>query len=58
MSEEEKAQKVKEYINSVNAVFYLGEKLGLCEPYSFGEMKLRMEQENASRKAKKQRKQH
>lgn len=54
MSEEEKAQKVKEYINSVNAVFYLGEKLGLCEPYSFGEMKLRMEQENASRKAKKE----
>ncbi len=54
MSEEEKVQKVKEYINSVNAVFYLGEKLGLCEPYSFGEMKLRMEQENASRKAKKE----
>lgn len=45
---------VKEYINEVNAVFYLGNKLDLCEPYSFELMKQRMEQENRSRALKKE----
>lgn len=43
---------VKEYANKVNAVFYLGNRWGLCEPYSFEALKLRMEQENAERKTK------
>ena len=42
----------KEYANKVNAAFYLGNKWGLCEPYSFENLKLRMEQENLERKVK------
>lgn len=51
---EELAEQVKAYANRVNAIFYLGNKLGFCEPYSFEVLKLRMEQENASRQAKKE----
>ena len=54
LSEEEKKERVEAYINRVNAVFYLGNKLGLCEPYSFDVIKLRMEQENEIRKIKKE----
>ena len=43
-------EKVIAYANEVNAVFYLGNKLGFCEPYSFETLKLRMEQENIQRK--------
>lgn len=48
--ENEITEKVKEYANEVNAIFYLGNKLGFCEPYSFEALKLRMEQENTERK--------
>lgn len=48
--ENEITEKVKEYANEVNAIFYLGNKLGFCEPYSFDALKLRMEQENTERK--------
>lgn len=54
ISDDELAERVKEYANRVNAIFYLGNKLGFCEPYSFEVLKLRMEQENASRQAKKE----
>lgn len=43
-------EKVIAYANEVNAIFYLGNKLGFCEPYSFEALKLRMEQENIQRK--------
>lgn len=43
---------VKAYINEVNAVFYLGDKFDLYEPYSFDLLKIRMEQENQDRKRK------
>lgn len=43
---------VKTYAGDVNAAFYLGNQLNLCEPYSFELLQLRMEQENASRQAK------
>lgn len=52
VSAEELEEHVKDYAGEVNAVFYLGNKLDLCEPYSFEMLKLRMEQENASRQAK------
>ncbi len=42
----------REYINTVNAEFYLGSKLGLCEVYDFSAMQYRMETENADRQAK------
>lgn len=45
---------LEDYINEANAVFYLGNQLGLYEPYSFELLKLRMEQENRSRKLKKE----
>ena len=51
-SENEVIEKVKEYAGKVNAIFFLGNKLGLCEPYSFEALELRMEQENQSRKIK------
>lgn len=53
VSEEEFEKLVKEYAGRVNAVFYLGSRLDLCEPYSFESLKLRLEQENADRQAKK-----
>lgn len=45
-------EKAKEYANRANAVFYIGNKLGLCQPYSFENLKLLMEQENDARQAK------
>ena len=54
ISEDEKKEKVEEYINRVNAIYYLANTLGLCEPYSFDVIKLRMDQENALRKVKKE----
>ena len=50
IDENEIEEKVKEYASEVNAVFYLGNKLGFCEPYSFEALKLRMDQENTERK--------
>ena len=50
--EEEIETRVKEYAAQVNAAFYLGSQLGLCEPYSFEELKLHMERENTSRQEK------
>ncbi|MDD7026046.1 MAG: hypothetical protein PUI46_02970 [Lachnospiraceae bacterium] len=49
---EEMEKKVQEYANEVNAVFYLGNRLNLCEPYSFELLQMRMEQENNRRKIK------
>ena len=52
IDEEEMKVLLEEYINEANAVFYLGNQLGLYEPYSFELLKLRMEQENRDRKLK------
>ena len=52
VSDEKLDELIKEYAGKVNAAFYLGNKLDLCEPYSFETLQLRMEQENASRQAK------
>jgi hypothetical protein len=49
VSAEELDALVKEYANEVNAVFYLGNRLGFCEPYSFETLQFRMEQENTKR---------
>lgn len=54
VSEEELEVLTLEYMNEVNAVFLLGNELGLCEPYSFELLKLRMEQENRNRQLKKE----
>lgn len=47
-------QKIEDYANKVNAMFYLANKLGVCEPYSYENLKIRMEQENELRKIKKE----
>lgn len=44
----------REYICDVNTKFCLGSCLGLCGPYDFSTMKYDMQQENISRKAKKE----
>ncbi|GAB6989264.1 hypothetical protein [Paenibacillus pini] len=44
------ADKTKALAQIVNAQFYLGNKLGLSGPYSFGSMQEQMKQENARRK--------
>lgn len=54
LSAEELDAKVKEYINTVNATFYLGNRLGLCESYSFQGLQNQMQHENDSRKMKKE----
>lgn len=51
-SEEEIKTLVEEYAAEVNATFYLGEQLGLCEPYSYEELKLAKDAENVSRQEK------
>lgn len=53
-TEKEVEERVKAYANEVNATFYLGNKLGYCEPYSYEVLQLRMEQENAKRQAQKE----
>lgn len=53
LAEEEKKEQVESYINRVNAIYYLANSFGLCEPYSFETIKLRMSQENDLRKIKK-----
>lgn len=52
VTDAELSEKVKAYVNQVNAAFYLGNKIGLHEPYSFNLLQIRMEQENADRKLK------
>lgn len=52
VSDEALDELVKAYAGKVNAAFYLGNKLGLCEAYSFEALQLRMEQENAARQVK------
>lgn len=54
ISEEALDERVKEYANTVNATFFLGNKLGLCEPYSFQNLQTQMQNENNARKLKKE----
>lgn len=54
VSKDELKKRVEDYANQINALFYLANKFGLCEPYSYETMKLRMEQENEMRKIKKE----
>ena len=49
VSAEEFDHLIKEYANEVNAVFYLANRIGFCEPYSFEALELRMQQENTKR---------
>ena len=49
VSAEELDHLVKEYANEVNAVFYLANRIGFCEPYSFEALEFRMQQENTKR---------
>ncbi|MBC5738054.1 hypothetical protein [Lawsonibacter faecis] len=51
-SGEAQEQLTRDYINKVNAKFSLGNHLGVCSPFEFAAMELRMEQENTIRGAK------
>ncbi len=53
--DDNKLQKTKDYINRVNAAFYIANQLGLCEPYSFASFQREMEKENNLREVKKER---
>ena len=50
MEESVKEEKILQYANEVNAVYYLGNYLGLCEPYSFSVLQKKMEEENLNRR--------
>ncbi len=52
---ERNIQNTKDFINRVNAEFYIANQLGLCEPYSFKSFQRGMEKENNLRKIKKER---
>lgn len=54
LTEQELEKRVRNYANETNALFFLANKLGVCEPYSHELLKMRMEQENALRKLKKE----
>lgn len=56
ISPKELERRIRDYANEVNAVFYLGNRLNLCEPYSLELLQMRMEQENDSRRLKQERK--
>ena len=43
----------KQYAQNVYAQYALGQRYGLCEPYSYEYLKMKMEMENQQRKAKK-----
>lgn len=45
-------QKTQEIINQELSQFYLGSKFGFCQPYSFTNLQMKMEQENTERKLK------
>ena len=53
-SEEVLKEDIENYANEINAIFYIGNQLDLCEPYSYEVLKMRMEQENDVRKIKKE----
>lgn len=44
----------KQYLNMVNAVYLLGNQLGICEPFDFAQLQMQQEAENAERQQKKQ----
>lgn len=46
--------KTEELIETASAQFYLGNKLGLCGPYSFAQLQEQMKQENAKRRLDKE----
>ncbi|MBR5579161.1 MAG: hypothetical protein IKW28_09240 [Lachnospiraceae bacterium] len=52
LSQEELEEAIKKYASRVNAIFFLANKWNLCEPFSYGTLELRREQENAVRKVK------
>ncbi|MBR5578447.1 MAG: hypothetical protein IKW28_05565 [Lachnospiraceae bacterium] len=52
LSEEENREKTIEYAARINAIFYLGNRLELYEPFSMEVLKLRMDQENEKRREK------
>ena len=49
----EDADSVKAYIGSINAEFYLGSQLGLCEPFDYASFQYRTQAENNDRAMKK-----
>lgn len=52
---EEIDRRARAYAGEMNAQFYLAEKLGVMQPFSFEQLQAQMEQENASRARKKER---
>lgn len=54
LTAQELDERVLDYANEVNALFYLANKLEVSEPYSYENLKMRMEQENERRKVKKE----
>ncbi len=52
---EEIDRRARDYAAEMNAQFYLAEKLGIMQPFSFEQLQAQMEQENASRARKKER---
>ena len=54
LSQEELEAAAQDYITQVNAVYWLGSELGLCEPFDFGVLQQDWEDENAQRESKRQ----
>ena len=54
LSEEEQQQAAQNYIIEVNAVYWLGSELELCEPFDFERLQKDWEEENAQRESKRE----
>ena len=54
LSEEELRKTTLAYMNEVNAVYWLGSQLDLCEPFDFAQLQKECETENEDRESKKQ----
>lgn len=52
LSEQQLEEKTKEYAARINAIFYIGNRLDIYEPFSWEVLQFRMEQENDKRREK------
>lgn len=52
VTEEELDLLIRDYAAKISGIFYLGNRFGICGPYSFESLELEMEQENISRQVK------
>lgn len=54
LSEEELEKATLQYMNEVNAVYWMGSELGICDPFDFSQLQKEWKEENQERESKEQ----